>query len=105
MKVYAGKTDRKANAYTVKKWVVTVAQPCVSIGTIANLLSSVLTILLTCPNNDTVLCYSNDPFLTVYRVVGNSLNPIVKSLLHCVAVLLWIVKYLSLRAQPKGEGP
>ncbi len=34
--------------------------------TIANLLSSILTILLTCPNNDTVLCYSNDPLLTVY---------------------------------------
>ncbi len=30
-----------------------------------NLLSSILTILLTCPNNDTLLCYSNDPFLTV----------------------------------------
>ncbi len=51
--------------YTVKKWIVTGAQPCVSIGTTANLLSSMLTILLTCPNNDTVLCYSNDPFLTV----------------------------------------
>ncbi len=37
----------------------------VSIGTIANLLNSILTILLTCPNNDTVLCYSNDSFLTV----------------------------------------
>ncbi len=33
----------------------------------ANLLSSILTILLTCPNNDTVVCYSNDPFLTVYQ--------------------------------------
>ncbi len=30
------------------------------------LLSRILTILLTCPNNDTVLCYSNDPFLTVF---------------------------------------
>ncbi len=47
-----------------------VAQQCVSIGTIANLLSSILTILLTCPNNDTVLCYSNDSFLTVKDVVG-----------------------------------
>ncbi len=53
-------------SHTVKKWVVTVAQRCVSIGTIVNLLSSILTILLTCPNNDTVLCYSNDPFLTVH---------------------------------------
>ncbi len=43
-------------------------QRCVSIGTIANLLSSILTILLTCPNNDTVLCYSNDPFLTVHSL-------------------------------------
>ncbi len=40
----------------------------VSIGTIANLLSSILTILLTCPNNDTLLCYSNDPLLTVYSL-------------------------------------
>ncbi len=31
-----------------------------------NLLSSIMTILLTCPNSDTLLCYSNDPFLTVY---------------------------------------
>ncbi len=44
----------------------TVAQPFVSIGTIANLVSSILTILLTYPNNDTVLCYGSDPFLTVY---------------------------------------
>ncbi len=29
-----------------------------------NLLSSIL-ILLTCPNSDTSLCYSNEPFLTV----------------------------------------
>ncbi len=50
--------------YTVLKWVVTVAQRSVSNGTIANLLSSILTILLTCPNNDTLLCYSNDPLLT-----------------------------------------
>ncbi len=48
------------------KWVVTVAQPCVNIGKIANLLSSILTILLTCPDNNTLLCYSNDPLLTVY---------------------------------------
>ncbi len=51
--------------YTLLKWVVTVAQRCVSIGTIANLLSSILTILLTCPNSDTLLCCSNDPLLTV----------------------------------------
>ncbi len=31
-----------------------------------NLLSSILTILLTCPNSDTLVCYSNEPFLTVY---------------------------------------
>ncbi len=29
------------------------------------LLSSTLTTLLTCPNNNTVLCYSNELFLTV----------------------------------------
>ncbi len=31
-----------------------------------NLLRSILTILLTCPNSNTLLCYSNDPFLAVY---------------------------------------
>ncbi len=30
-----------------------------------NLLRSILTILLTCPNSNTLLCYSNDPFLAV----------------------------------------
>ncbi len=53
---------------TLLKWIVTAAQQCVSIRTIANLLSSVLTILLTCPNSDTLLCYSNDPFLTVFSI-------------------------------------
>ncbi len=42
------------------------AQHCVSIGKFLNLLSSILTNLLTCPNNNTLLCYSNKPFLTVY---------------------------------------
>ncbi len=41
---------------------------CVRIGQSLNLLSSILTISLTCPNSDTLLCYSNDPFLTVYTV-------------------------------------
>ncbi len=45
--------------------VVIVAQQCVSIGQSLNLLSSILTILLTCPNNNTLLRYSNEPFLTV----------------------------------------
>ncbi len=35
------------------------------LGQSLNLLRSILTILLTYPNNDTLLCYSNDPFLTV----------------------------------------
>ncbi len=44
------------------------------LGHSLNLLSSViniiiLTVLLTCPNSDTLLCYSNDPFLTVWIVV------------------------------------
>ncbi len=53
---------------TLLKWIVTVAQRCVSIGTIANLLSSILTILLTFPNNDTLFCHGNDPLLTVYTL-------------------------------------
>ncbi len=40
------------------------------LGQLLNLLSSILTILLTCPNSDALLCYSNDPFLTVYMFVG-----------------------------------
>ncbi len=36
------------------------------LGQMLNLLRSILTILLTCPNNDTLVCYSNNPFLTVY---------------------------------------
>ncbi len=38
------------------------------LGQSLNLLSSILTILLICPNSDTLLCYSNDPFLTVLWV-------------------------------------
>ncbi len=36
------------------------------LGQSLNLLSSILAILLTCRNSDTLLCYSNDPFFTVY---------------------------------------
>ncbi len=39
------------------------------LGQLLNLLSSILTILLSCPNSDTLLSYSNDLFLTVY-VIG-----------------------------------
>ncbi len=39
------------------------------LGQSTNVLSSILTILLTCPNNNTLLCYSNDPFLTVYEFI------------------------------------
>ncbi len=47
------------------KWVVTVAQRCVIIGIITSFTEQYTDYLLTCPNNDTLLCYSNDPFLTV----------------------------------------
>ncbi len=33
------------------------------LGQSLNLLSSILTILLTCPNSNTLLCYHNDPVL------------------------------------------
>ncbi len=33
---------------------------------VGQLLNSILTILLTGPNSDTLLCYSNDPFVTVF---------------------------------------
>ncbi len=35
------------------------------LGQLLSLLSSILTILLTCPNNNTLLCYRNKPFLIV----------------------------------------
>ncbi len=40
------------------------------LGQSLNLLSSILTILLTCPNNNTLLRYSNKPFLTVWGITG-----------------------------------
>ncbi len=43
-----------------------------SIETIANLLSSVLTILLTCPNSDTLLCYCNNPVYILLYLSGYS---------------------------------
>ncbi len=39
-----------------------------------SLLSSILSILLTCPNSDTLLCYSNDPFLTVCIASTEGIN-------------------------------
>ncbi len=35
------------------------------LGQLLNLLSSILTILLTCPNSDILLCYSNGPFTVI----------------------------------------
>ncbi len=37
------------------------------LGQSLSLLRSILTILLTCPNSDTLLCCSNNTFLTVYH--------------------------------------
>ncbi len=51
-----------------------------------NLLSSILTIILTCPNNNTLLCYSNEPFLTVN--VRTNLHAITLSLPPSEAVEL-----------------
>ncbi len=52
-----------------------------------NLLSCILTILLTCPNNNTLLCYSNEPFLTVY--------------MDQKALILWKLKFWSLYAHAR----
>ncbi len=38
------------------------------LGQSLSLLRSILTILLTCPNSDTLLCYGNNTFLTVWIV-------------------------------------
>ncbi len=41
---------------------------CMSVlGQSLDLLSSILTILLTCPNKNTLLSYSNEPYLTVHQ--------------------------------------
>ncbi len=51
------------------KWLalifITEAQQCVVLGQLLSLLSCILSILLTCPKSDTLLCYSNNPLLTV----------------------------------------
>ncbi len=39
---------------------------CHLLGQVLNLLGSILTILPTCPNSDTLLCYSNTKILTVW---------------------------------------
>ncbi len=52
---------------TCTAWVVTGSSTTMYVSVLGqslNLLSSILTILLTCPNSDTLLCYNNDPFLT-----------------------------------------
>ncbi len=45
------------------KWVVADVS---ELGQSLNLLSSILIMLLTCPDSDTLLCYNNSPFLTEY---------------------------------------
>ncbi len=45
-----------------------------ALGQLLNLLSSILTILLTCPNNNTLLCYSNEPFLTVQTFLRTTVS-------------------------------
>ncbi len=45
--------------------VVTVASDVSALEQSHNVLSSILT----CPNRDTLLCYNNDSFLTVYMYV------------------------------------
>ncbi len=52
--------------YTVKNELLQQPNDVSVLGQLLSLLSSILTILLTCPNGDTLLCYSNKPFLTVY---------------------------------------
>ncbi len=50
------------------------------LGQLLSLLSSILTILLTCPNSDTLLCYSNEPFLEVYMVAVFDVNSVCRRL-------------------------
>ncbi len=54
------------------------------LGRLLSVLSSILTILLTCLNSDTLLCYSNEPFLTVHPLVS----------LTCGCNLLWFQEEL-----------
>ncbi len=53
-----------------------------------SLLRSILTILLTCPNSDTLLCYSNNPFLAVLNFEFTSLFPFSNARPYGVALLL-----------------
>ncbi len=48
------------------------------LGQSLNLLSSILTIILTCPNNNTLLCYNNEPFLTVQQLKTWAVATVVK---------------------------
>ncbi len=53
-----------SKSYKLLKWVITVAQRCVSSVAIAELTERyILTILLTFSNSGTLLCYNNDTFL------------------------------------------
>ncbi len=45
----------------------------IDVSVLGQSLSSILTILPTCPNSDTLLCYSNDPFSTVSKAGAYSL--------------------------------
>ncbi len=58
--------DQKIRAYHAYHSQIIVAHDVSVLGQSLTLLSSTLTILLICHNNDTLLCYGNNPFLTVY---------------------------------------
>ncbi len=62
------KTNQLCTRSLLKMGSYNVAHTVLVLGQSLNLLSSILTILLTCPNNDTLLCCSNDLFLTVLLV-------------------------------------
>ncbi len=66
------------------------------LGQLLNLLSSILTILLTCPNSGTWLCYSNDPFLTVWSCITVFAGGAVGALLVVTTVVLVLIPvYIS----------
>ncbi len=65
-----------------------------------NLLRSILTILLTCPNSDTLLCYSNDHYYITVHVLTQLRhgNAALSMCLSCAAPLPLSLEQLTLTA-------
>ncbi len=74
------------------------------LGQLLNLLSSILTIWLTCPNSDTLLSYRNDPFYDVWNIASiwamqlHCLLPTPRQ--HCRGNSLFLLNVLAIKLLP-----